>query len=112
MNYIKRLQNAEVLSVYVGNYYSEDQLMDKCLDNFHQCGRYSAQIAIHQAELRREEKITDKKYSSIPSLHTYYLNLDSSSGFIRNSEREKTVQTKCTFCEGVNHSSEKVSKGS
>ena len=70
------------------------------LDNFHQGGKYSAQIAIHQAELRREEKFTDQKSLNISSLQTDYLNLDSSSGFGRNSERAHAVQTKCTFCGG------------
>ena len=56
------------------------------LDNFHQGGKYSAQIAIHQAELRREEKFTDRKSLSISTLQNEYLNLDSSSGFGRNSE--------------------------
>ena len=36
--------------------------------------------------------------------------MDSSSGFGRNSEREHAVQTKCTFCGGTNHSSEKCFK--
>ena len=54
MNYIKIFQNAEALSVDVGNSYSEDQMMHTFLDNFQQRGKYSAQIAIHQAELRRE----------------------------------------------------------
>ena len=54
------------------------------LDNFHQGGTYSAQIASHQADLRREEKITDKKLLKISSLQTDYLNLDGSSGFDRN----------------------------
>ena len=53
MNYIKIFQNAEALSVSVGNSYSEDQIMHKFLDNFHQDGKYSAQIASHQAELSR-----------------------------------------------------------
>ena len=48
MKYIKRFQNAQALSVLVGNIYSEDQLMHIFLDNFHQSGRYSAQIDIHQ----------------------------------------------------------------
>ena len=30
------------------------------LDNFHQGGKYTAQIEIHQAELRREEKLLTK----------------------------------------------------
>ena len=62
INYIKRFQNAHDLSVLVGNSYSEDQLMHKFLDNFQQGGKYSAHIAIHQAELRREGKFIDKNY--------------------------------------------------
>ena len=61
INYIKRFQNAHNLSVSVGNSYYEDKLMHTFLDNFHQGGKYSAQIASHQAELRREEQITDQK---------------------------------------------------
>ena len=70
MNYIKIFQNAQALSVPVGNTYSEDQLMHIFLDNFHQGGKYSAQIAIHQAELRREGKLTDK---NIYLFHPYRL---------------------------------------
>ena len=106
-NYIKRSQNAHVLSISVGNSYSEDQLMHKFLDNFHRGGNYSSQIARHQAELRREEKITDKKSLNISSLQTDCLSLDSSSGFGRNSERANTVQRNFTFCGGGNHSAEK-----
>ena len=54
--YIKIFQNAEASSVSVGNSYSEDQMMHTFLDNFHQGGKYSAQVASHQADLRREEK--------------------------------------------------------
>ena len=54
INYIKRFQNAQVLSFSVGNSYSDDQIMHTFLDNFHQSGKYSAQLASHQAELRRE----------------------------------------------------------
>ena len=86
--------------------------MHTFLDNFHQGGKYSAQIDSHQVELRREEKITDQKYLYISSVHTYYLNLHSSSGFVRNSETENTVKKKCTFCGGVNHSIFSFSKGS
>ena len=50
--------------------------MHTFLDNFHQGGKYSAQIASHQEELRREEKITDQKSMNISSLKTDYLNLD------------------------------------
>ena len=49
INYIKRFQNAHALSVSVGNSYSEDQIMHTFLDNFHQSGKYSAQLASHQA---------------------------------------------------------------
>ena len=64
----------------MGNSYSEDQLMHIFLDNFHQGGKYSAYITIHQAELRREGKFTDQKYLYILSLQTDYLNLDRSLG--------------------------------
>ena len=42
--------------------YSEDQLTHTFQDRFFQGGKYSAQIASHQAELRREEKFTNQKY--------------------------------------------------
>ena len=85
--------------------------MHTFLNNFHQGGKYSAQIASHQAEIRREEKFTDHKSLNISSLHTDDLNLDISSGFVRNSERAHAVQTKCTFCGGKNHSAEQFFKG-
>ena len=66
--------------------------MHTFLDNFHQGGKYSAQIASHQAELRREEKCTDQKSLNISSLQTDDLNIDSSSGFGRYSERALDVQ--------------------
>ena len=78
INYIKIFQNAQALSVSVGNSYSEDQIMHTFLDNFQQSGKYSAQLASHQAELRREEKYPDQKCLNISSLQTEYLNLDSS----------------------------------
>ena len=68
INYIKRFQNAQVLSVSVGNSYSEDQITHTFLDNFQQSGKYSAQLASHQAELRKEEKYLDKKCLNISSL--------------------------------------------
>ena len=57
MNYIK---NSQALSYSVGNTYSEDKLMHIFLDNFHQSGKYSTQIASHQAELRREKNLLIK----------------------------------------------------
>ena len=110
INYIKSFQNAHALSISVENSYSENQLMHTFLDNFEEGGKYSAQIASHQAELRREEKFTDQKSLNISSLQTDYLNLDSSSGFDRDSDRAYDVQTECTFCGGVNHSSEQFFK--
>ena len=83
--------------------------MHTFLDNFHQGGKYSAQIASHQAELRRAEKFTDQNSLNIISLHTDYLNIDiSSSGSGRHSERAHSVQKKCTFCGGNNNSAEKM----
>ena len=35
MNYTKIFQNAEALSVYVGNYHSEDKMIHTFMDNFH-----------------------------------------------------------------------------
>ena len=61
INYIKRFQNAQALSVSVGNSYSQDQIMHTFLDNFHQSGKYSAQLSSHQADLRREGKYPDPK---------------------------------------------------
>ena len=85
--------------------------MHTFLYNFHQGEKYSAHIAIHQAELKREEKFTDQKSLKISLLQTDYLILDSSSGSSMNNERAHAVQTKCTFCGGKNHSAENASKG-
>ena len=112
MNHIKIFQNAHALSISVGYSYSEYRLMHKFLDSFHQDGKYSDEIASHQAELRIEETFNDKKSLNISSLQTDYLNLDSRSAFGINSERTNNVQTKCTFCGGTNHSAEEYLKGS
>ena len=79
------------------------------LGNFHQGGKYTFQIASHQAELIREGKFTKQKYLSVSSLQTYYLNIDSNLYYGRNNERENLVQTKCTFCGGP-HPTEKYFK--
>ena len=110
MNHINIFQHAQALSVSVGNNYSEDQLMHIFLDKFHQDGKYSAQIASHQVELRRERKFIDQKYLSISSLQTDYLNIDRRSGCGSNSKRSNLVHTKCTFCGGANYSEENCSK--
>ena len=62
INYINIFQTAQALSVSVGKNYSEEKLMCIFLDNFHQDEKYFARIAIHQAELRREEDFTEKKF--------------------------------------------------
>ena len=72
INYIKIFHNAYAFSVSVGNNYSEYQLMHTFMDNFHQGGKYSAQIASHQTELRREGNFIDRKYLSISTLYTDY----------------------------------------
>ena len=72
MNYIKTFQNAQALSVSLGNTYAEDQQMHIFLDKFHQSGKYSARIASHQSELRREENFTDK---NISLFHPYRLSI-------------------------------------
>ena len=104
INYIKRFRNAQAFSVSVGNSYSEDRIMHKFLDNFHQSGKYSAQLASHQAELRREEKCPDQKYLNISSLQTEYLNLDSSqSGSSKHNEKSNSVKAKSIYCGLTNH---------
>ena len=95
INYIKRFQNAQAFSVSVGNTYSEDQIMHTFPDNFQQIGKYSAQLASHQAELRREEKYPDQKFLNSSSLQIEYLNLDSSqSGSSKHNEKRKLCQGK------------------
>ena len=73
--------------------------MQTFLDNFRQGGKYSAHIASHQAELRREDEFTHQKSLKISYLQTDYLNIDNSSGCGRNSEIAHAVHTKCTFLE-------------
>ena len=50
------------------------------LENFQQGGNYSDHIAIHQAELGREENSIDQKSLSISDLQIYYLNFYNSVG--------------------------------
>ena len=60
--------------------------------------------------MRREENFKDQKSLNISSLKTDDLNLDSSSGFGRDSERAYVVQTESTFCGGINHYAEQFFK--
>ena len=85
--------------------------MHTFLDNFQQSGKYSAQLASHQAELRTGEMYPDQKCLNISSLQTEYLNLDrnqSSQG--KHNEKANSPKAKCTFCELTNHSVEKCFK--
>ena len=96
------------MSVSVGNSYSEDQIMHTFLDNFQQSGKYSAQLASHQAELRIEEKYHYQKCLNISSLQTEYLNLDSSqSWYSKHNEKANSAKAKCTYCGITNNSVEK-----
>ena len=97
MNYINIFQNAQALSVSIENNYPEDQFMHIYLENYHQGGKYSAQIASHPAELRREENFMDQIYLSITSLQTDFLIIDIRAGCSINSERASNVQKKYTF---------------
>ena len=109
--YIKIFQNAQALSVSVQNSYSVDQIMHTFLDNFHQSGKSSVQLASHQGELRREGKYPDQKKLNISSLQKDYLDLENSfSGYSRHNERAHSVQTKCTSCGLNNHYAEKSFK--
>ena len=73
--------------------------MHTFLDNFNQSGKYSAQIASHQAGLRREEKFTDKKSLNISSLKSDYLNLDSSSGLVEIMKEHMLFRKSAYFVE-------------
>ena len=70
INYINIFKNVQALSVSVENFYSEDQLMHTFLDNFHQGGKCSSQIARHHTELRREGNLLIK---NIYLFHPYIL---------------------------------------
>ena len=66
--------------------------MHTFLDNFQQSGKYSDQLAIHQAELRREEMYPDQKCLNISSLQTEYLNLDiSQSSQGKHNEKKQNL---------------------
>ena len=86
INYIKRFNNAKALEISVGNGYYEYNLIHTFLDNFQKFGKYYAQIAIYQVELRRQEKFINEKLFSLSDLKIDYLNLENS---VRNNERER-----------------------
>ena len=78
INYIKIFQDAKALAISVINSNSEYQFMHTFLYNYHQCIKYSAQIEIEQAELKREETFAYQKSLSISALKINYLNLENS----------------------------------
>ena len=85
--------------------------MHTSLDNFQQSGKYSSQLASHQAELKREEMYPDQKCLNISSLQTEYSNLDSSqSSQGKQNEKSNSAKEKCTYCGLTNHSVEKCFK--
>ena len=113
IKYIKRFQNAQVLSVSVGNSYSEDQIMHTFLNNFQQSGKYSVQLGSHQAELRREELYPDQKCLNISSIKAESLIMETVSQVLVNTmKKENSAKTKCTYCGLSNHFLENVSKRS
>ena len=77
--------------------------MHNFLDNLQQGGTYSSFIAIHQADLRREENLIDQKLLSISNLQIRYLNLDNS---VKNNGRDDFSQSRCSYC-GGSHPTEK-----
>ena len=101
MKYIKIFQIVKSLKGSIWNTYSEDQVMHTFLYNFHRSGKYSAQIASHQAKLRREGNSIDQKYLSISYLHTDYLNLYKNSVFRRNSEIANLFRQSALFVEVI-----------
>ena len=80
------------------------------VDNFRQGTKYSAQITIHQAEIRREDIFTRQISLSISSLLTEYLNLDSSPGCCKTM-REQIFSRKHLFFVEVKNHAENVSEG-
>ena len=64
--------------------------MHTFLDNFHQGGKYSAQIAIHQAELRIEENLLIK---NIYLFHPYrhMIQIWTSDQFLDEIVKDQTL---------------------
>ena len=85
--------------------------MHTFLDNFEEDGKYSAQIASHKAELRREENFTDQKSFNISSLQNDYLNLDSTSGLIWIVKGHMLIKQSAHFVEVLITMQSNVSKG-
>ena len=71
--------------------------MHTFLDNLQKSGKYSAHKAIHQAELRRAEKIIDQKVLCISDLQIYYLNLENS---VIDNDRANFDQSMCSHYGG------------
>ena len=82
------------------------------IDSFHQGGKYYAQIASHQLELRKERKFTDQKSLSISSLQTGYLNLENRSVCGIKIERANILYTNVLFVEVPTILQKTILKGS
>ena len=50
------------MGISLRNSYTEYELFHTLVEIFQQCGKYSARIAIHQAELRKEENVLIKNH--------------------------------------------------
>ena len=85
------------MAISVVNSYTENQSIYISLDNLQKGGKWSDQIVIHQAELRREEIFVDQKLLSISDLQIDYFNLYN---WVRNNKRENFAQSRCSHCGG------------
>ena len=81
----------------MGNSYTEYQLMHTFLNILQQGRDQNDQIANHQVEIRREEKIVYQKPLSISDLQIDYLILEN---LLRNNERSNSSQSRCIYCGG------------
>ena len=99
MNYIKKYQNAQDISVSLGNNYSEDHLMHILLDKFHQ-GRevYCTDIKPPGRLKKRGKFYWPKIFIYLISTY-WFLNIDSSAGYGKNNWRENIVQKNALFVE-------------
>ena len=85
--------------------------MHTFVDNFHQSGKYTSQIAGYQAEFRREKIFADQKSLSISSLQTDYLNIYINLGSGRNNERANIFRQNALFVEVLTILQKNVLKG-
>ena len=58
INFIKRFQNAQALSVSVGNSYAEDQIMHTFMDNFHQKWKVLSPVSYPPDRIEKRGKVS------------------------------------------------------